>query len=140
MIFREMTQADLDYMAIHGVKEKDRKIHAGQSEYNYALADGDVTLGIAGFRIINDFTAWVWMIPGDEWTQHLAVAFRLLSEWIETFCADFGIRRLEAFVEIGFNEGIRLVEHLGFIEDGIMKNFYGDLPGLRFVRLFEETK
>jgi len=135
-----MTAEDLAYMQTHGVKEKDRKIRAGESEYNYSLVDGDVVLGIAGFRFINDTTAWCWLSMGDAATTHLTESFRVLSEWIPTFCVDFGIRRLEAYVEVGFEAGIRLVEHLQFKEESRMRNFIGDSPAIRFVRFFGDSQ
>ena len=141
MLFRVMTSEDLAYMQKHGGQEKDRKIRAGESEYNYALVDGEVTLGIAGFRFINDTTAWCWLCMGEAATQHLTESFRCLATWIPSFCHDFGVRRLEAYVEVGFEEGIRLVEHLQFEEESRMKDFMGKgKPGIRFVRFFEESK
>ena len=140
MPIRIMTTEDLAYIQKHGAKEKDRKICAGESEHNYALVVNGVTLGIAGFRFINDTTAWCWMCPGDEWTGNLTESFRALAEWIPTFCKDFGIRRLEAYIEVGFEKGVRLIEHLGFDLESRKKNFFGDEPGDCYVRFFEETK
>ena len=99
-----------------------------------------MTLGIAGFRFINDTTAWCWLCMGEAATQHLTESFRCLATWIPSFCRDFGVRRLEAYVEVGFEEGIRLVEHLQFEEESRMKDFIDGNPAIRFVRFFGDAK
>ena len=151
MIFRQMTTEDLAYHQKHALYPEDRKIHVGQSEYNFSLVDGDVVLGIAGFRFINNTTAWCWLSMGENAKEHLTISFRTLSEWIggfkgdagqwvPGFCETYGIRRLEAYVELGFEAGVKLVEHLGFVEESRMPNFIGELPAIRFVRFFKEQK
>jgi RimJ/RimL family protein N-acetyltransferase len=140
MEFRQMTDEDLAYHQKHALNPDDRKIHVGESEYTYSLVDGDVVLGIAGFKFINDTTAWCWLSMGENAKEHLTISFRTLAEWIPTFCRDFKIRRLEAYVKVGFEAGVRLVEHLGFTEESRMPNFFDDMPGIRFVRFFKESK
>lgn len=151
MQFREMQESDLIYIQEHGVRDKDRKIRVGRSDYDYALVEGDVVLGVAGFRFINDTTAWCWLSMTDAAKQNLTESFRALSgwiggfkgegdQWIPGFCETMGIRRLEAYIEIGFDAGKRLVEHLGFEFESRKKNFFGDEPADCYVRFFKETK
>jgi hypothetical protein len=138
MIFRQMITEDLVYIQAHALNADDRKIMAENVEYNYALVDGDITFGIAGFKFINATTAFCWMVMGDKAKENIIECHRCMKTWIPEFCRDFKIRRLEAYVEVGFEEGIRLVEHLGFEEESRMRHFIGDAPAIRFVRYFEE--
>ena len=149
MNFRQLQESDIAYMAEHGIREDGHKVRIDNTEYNYTLEHDGAILGIAGFRFITDTTAWCWLQMGEEAMKHLTISFRTLSEWIggytgingervPGFCETNGIRRLEAYVEVGFEAGIRLVEHLDFHEESRMLNFIDDKPAIRFVRFFKE--
>ena len=133
MIFRESTQADLDFMADHSIKGGMKQFKF--IDYVYTLEHDDIPLGIGGFRMIVPTTAWCWVDLSDKALEHLRDSYRTIKEWIETFANTHQIIRLQAFVR-DTPEDRRLVRHLGFIEESRMEKFYGDEDALLYVRIF----
>jgi len=135
MHFRETTQADLDYVANHSVSRGIQKHCPEQVDYCYTLEHEGKPLGIGGFRLINVTTAWCWVDLTDRAGSHIVVAYRTIKEWIDVFTKEHGIKRLQAYVECDFEEAIRMVKHLGFEKESIMKNFIGDKDSYMYVRI-----
>ena len=133
MIFRESTQADLDFMADHSIKGGMKQFKF--IDYVYTLEHDDIPLGIGGFRLIVPTTAWCWVDLSDGAIEHLRIFYRTMMEWIETFANTHQIIRLQAFVK-DTPEDRRLVRHLGFTEESRMEKFYGDEDALLYVRIF----
>jgi RimJ/RimL family protein N-acetyltransferase len=55
---------------------------------------------------------------------------------MEILAKDKGIKRGQAYVDVNFPEAIRLVEHLGFERESIMKRFIGDGDAAMYARFF----
>ena len=136
MNFREAIQSDLDYLADHSVSRGIQSKQPSAIEYLYTLEHEGVPLGVGGFRLINLTTAWCWVNLSDKMKHgHVIPTYRVIKEWIEMFTKEHGIKRLQAYVEVDFPEAIRMVEHLGFEQESIMKNFVGDKDAAMFVRI-----
>lgn len=137
MNFRKMTQPDVDFVKEHSIS---RGIVGKQPEsidYGYTLEHEGKVLGIGGFRLINMTTAWAWT----NWThlarEHLVVAYRTVKEWLEIFAKEHNLKRLQAYVEVDFEEAIRMVTHLGFHKESTMLNFVGNQSAYLYVRFFD---
>jgi len=135
MIFRETTQSDLDYLADHSVSRGIQSKQPSAIEYLYTLEHEGVPLGVGGFRLINLTTAWCWVDISEASRGHMITCYRVIKDWIDLFVEEHGIKRLQAYVEPNFPEAIRMVEHLGFEQESIMKNFVGDKDAAMFVRI-----
>ena len=64
----------------------------------------------------------------------MILSFRVIREGIDQFCKNQNIRRLQAYVECDFPQAIRMVQHLGFEKESIMKNFMGNNDAFMYVR------
>jgi hypothetical protein len=65
---------------------------------------------------------------------------RRIREYIDIFCREHKILRLEAWVDVNFNEGLRLVKHLGFHPESRKINFLGkNKDAWLYVRFFDES-
>lgn len=135
MNFRETTQEDLEFVANHSVSRGILKRQPECIDYCYTLEHEGKPLGIGGFRLINLTTAWAWIDMTDRVGGHLIPAYRVLKEWIEIFIKEHRIKRLQAYVEMDFPEAIRMVQHLGFEKESIMKNFIGDKDASMYVKV-----
>ena len=135
MEFRETTQEDLDYVAEHSVSRGIQKLYPGQTDFCYTLVHDGIPLGLGGFRLINCTTAWCWVDITPIGREQIATTYRTLKEWIDVFAEEHGLKRLQAYVECDFTEAIRMVRHLGFKKESIMKNFMGDKDAFLYVRL-----
>ena len=135
MEFRESTQEDFDYLADHSVSRGIQKQCPEQQEFVYSLVHEDVVLGIGGFMLINKTTAWCWCDFSTDAGSHILTAYRTMRDWIEVFCKEHGIVRLQAYVECDFTQAISMVQHLGFKKECIMERFMGDKDAFMYVRI-----
>ena len=137
MEFRETTQEDLDYMAEHSVSRGIQKNSPEQVSFMYTLEDNGIPLGIGGFRLINQYTAWCWVDISCLGHSNIYTSYRTIIEEIEKFAEKHKVKRLQAYVECDFPEAITMVRHLGFTKESIMKNFMGDKDAYMYVRIME---
>ena len=136
MNFRETTQEDLVFVSNHSVSRGILKRQPECIDYCFTLEHEGNPLGIGGFRFINTTTVWCWLDMTDLAGTHIIVAYRVIKEWMEIFVKEHGIKRLEAYVEIDFPEAIRMVKHLGFHQESIMRSFVDDKDAFLFARIF----
>lgn len=136
MIFRETTEKDLIFVANHSVSRGILKRQPEKIDYCYTLEHEGKPLGVGGFRLINETTMWAWVDITDCAGSHIIPAYRVLKEWIDIFVKEHGIKRLQAYIEMDFPEAIRMVQHLGFEKESIMKRFVGDKDASMYVKLF----
>lgn len=136
MQFRETTQKDMEFVADHSVSRGIAKHQPERIDYCYTLEHEGKVLGIGGFRLINLATAWCWCDLTDCAGGHIIVGYRVLKEWMDIFVKEHGIKRLQTYVEHDFSEAIRMVEHLGFKKESVMRKFVGDKDAYLYVRIF----
>ncbi len=136
MEFRELQQKDITYMSRHSRDKDYYKKPVVQTDFCWALEHENKTLCIGGIKLINDTTAWAWIDLSEACEKHIITCYRTIKEWSDMFCKQQGIKRLEAFVEVGFEKGIRTVEHLGFKFEYRKSKFFGDRPADVFVKFY----
>ena len=135
MNFRIAIQDDYDYMADHSISRGIQKHSPGQLDYVYTLEHEDEVLCIGGFQMINLTTAWCWIDISSEAGDHIVMMYRVIRDWIENFCEEHKIRRLQSYVECDFTEAITLVQHLGFTKESIMEKFMGDRDAFMYKKV-----
>ena len=136
MEFRTATKDDLVYMADHSISRGVLKQIPEKVDYICTLEHDDKILCVGGFSLINTTTTWCWIDISDDAGGHILTMYRVIREWIEKFCEDHKIVRLQAHVECDFTEGITLVQHLGFKKESIMEKFMGDKDAFMYKRIF----
>lgn len=137
MEFRQSTREDLEFAAEHSLYPDD-KDQPDQIDYAFTLDHGDYILGVGGFRMITNTTAWAWIELTEYMGPHLVATYRVISEYMDIFCREHKITRLQAWVRKGFTGGMRMVRHLGFDEEYMMKNFLGNgQDAIMFVRYYQ---
>ena len=136
MIFREMTQKDVEFMKDHSVSRGILKSQPEQTEFTYALEHEGKVLGIGGIRLINLTTAWCWVDMAPCVGEHIIVVYRIIKEWMLKLVEEKGLKRLQAYIEPDFPEAIRMVQHLGFEKESIMEDFLPNGDALLYRRLF----
>lgn len=135
MIFRESIQSDLDYMADHSMSRGIQKQCPEQVDYVYTLENDGAPLGIGGFKVINPCTAWCWVDISDKGHKNIKATFRALRDWIDIFAKEHKLVRLQAYVRPDFKEAIRMIEHLGFEQESIMKDFMPEGDAIMYIKL-----
>jgi RimJ/RimL family protein N-acetyltransferase len=89
---------------------------------------------MGGFKLMNYDTAWCWIDITDVAGKHTFSMYRVIKEWISKFVKDHGLKRIQATVECDFEEAIRMVRHLGFKKESIMKNYVNGKDAFMYVR------
>jgi hypothetical protein len=113
--------------------------------FEYTFEHDAVILGSGGFQILTDATAQCWVqltkyaaTPVIPNLCTMAECMRRIKEYIEIFCETHNIIRLQAWVDCEFEEGRRLVDHLGFHKEVRMMDFMGKgKDAWLYVRLME---
>ena len=105
-------------------------------DYAYTLEQDGIVLMVGGFRSITDATALCWIDLTDIAMEKIFTCYRVIVEWLDIFCREHNIFRLEACVKAGFGPGARLVEHLGFECEGRKPRYFGDTDGMLYVRYY----
>lgn len=137
MEFRLSTETDLEFVSKHSLYEEENN-QPTQLDHIFTLDHGDYILGIGGFRMITNSTAWAWVQLTEYVGRHIEPTYRVIKEYMEIFCKDHNICRLQAWVKKDFHEGIRTVRHLGFQEEYMMKDFLGkDKSAIMFVKYYD---
>lgn len=135
MILRDTTQSDIDYLAKHTRSHGSFNKKPDQVDFTYTLEQEGNVLCIGGLNIITPTTGWVWVDISDKANGQMKNVYRYIRDWLCIFTEDKGLIRLQAHVEKGFPEAIRMIEHLGFEYESTMKRFYGEKDFLLYVRL-----
>jgi len=134
MMVREMTHADLEYMKEHSINPK---LPQGMAvNYMFALEHEGELMLICGFRSIVPETAWAWLDLTESAPKYMITIYRFMKNLMQDFAEDNGIHRYQAFVR-DIPEHIRLVEHLGFELESLMKEFYGNEDAFMYRKLIQ---
>jgi hypothetical protein len=137
MFCRELTQADIEYLKVHSISRGIFNVVPEETQWNYALVDGDTTLLVGGISLINATTAWCWIDMADTSLAKICTTLRVMIDYQYMLCAEHKIRKLICYVEDDFAEAQRLVEHLGYKFQFTMPNFVGDKPARIYSLDFE---
>ena len=135
MIFRQAVQNDLEEVAKDSIS-RGPKENPVAVDFISALEHEGKVLAVGGIRMMNATTAWAWFNMSVHARAHIRSVYRVVSEWMDVLAKTHGIRRMMAAVEPDFPEAIRTVEHLGFQQESVMANFFGDKFGYLFVRFY----
>ena len=133
MNFREVQQSDIDYMTNNSINGDLKQFRA--IDFIYTLEHDNIPLLVGGFRLINDTTAWCWTDISHEAANHTITMYRVIKEWIDKFVKDHNIKRLQAFAGLDKTESIRMLQHLGFEQESVMINFFGDTSAYLYRRI-----
>lgn len=135
MIFRESTKEDFEYMTEHSINKKVDRKQLSCVDYAYTLEHESKPLMVGGFRMIVPSTAWCWVDLGKDAGKNITVVYRVIKEWIDEFIKSKNIKRLQAFVRTDYPQAEKLVQHLGFHKESIMKNFFCNEDAYMYVRI-----
>ena len=102
----------------------------------FALEHEGKVLGAGGIRMIVPGTAWAWVDLTGYALTRVKTCYRVIAEWMEKLVERHQIHRLQAYVDLEFEEAVRLVEHLGFTRESIMWDFLGDKPAAMYIKIY----
>lgn len=134
MEFRETTPADRDFVGKHsasrGIFHKQPEVF----EFCYTLEHEGKILGVGGLRLITPQVAWAHVDMTTFARPRIKTCYRVIGDVITNCARDNGVRRVQAYVDLDFPEGIRMAQHLGFKKESTMANFIDGRPAGLYVR------
>ena len=138
---REMRVEDVEYMKEHSASNGIFKKMPERLDYSYALVDDGEPLFVGGISLLNPTVGWCWIDMTELGHKNAIISYRVIRDWMELMVKRHKLRRLMAFVEVGFDAGQRTVEHLGFTEEGTLRNMIDGKPAYLYAKLYDgETK
>ena len=85
-----------------------------------AAFEGETLLGMAGLCERFEGCALAWALLGEDFAPHKLSIFKLMKRALDAT----PFARVEAYVVEGHEEGLALLRHLGFVEEGIMRKLW----------------
>lgn len=97
----------------------------------------DKVIAAAGMKRIWGNVAEGWFIAkNDVWNYPITIA-KAVKQNIDYLATSNNIKRLQTAVRADFGIGIRFAKWLGFINEGLMKNYgFDDTDHYRFARIY----
>jgi hypothetical protein len=136
MRLRDATQTDFDFVAANSAFPQHSFKEPSQSIYCVALEQDNDVVAVGGLAMITTTTAWAFCEITTFATEHKIELVRNMRDYLDMMILDLGLTRLQAWVDPSRPEAIKLVKHLGFVDEFIMKDFLGfDKPAIMFVKL-----
>ncbi len=128
MEFRKSTQEDFDYV-------RSKPYEGNVKNYPYcevpdenavtALYEGQI-VGIGGVQIIWPGVGTFWLMLTDDCMKkgvHGILALSAIKEMADKLAEKNGLWRMQASVQLGFPEAIKMIEWLGFRRECLMKEY-----------------
>lgn len=85
-----------------------------------AAVDGNRLFGMAGIYERWESVGLAWALLAEDFASHRLTMFKLMKRALDVS----PYRRVEAYVVEGHDSGERLLKHLGFVEEGVMRKFW----------------
>jgi hypothetical protein len=137
MLIRETKYDDIEYLKTHSVSRGVFGKMPSRTEWSLTLEHEGKILCVGGVIMITNSCAWSFMDWTEEAKHHLVFVYRSIRDWLESLARNHGIKRMQAYTLVGFEEAERTIEHLQFTRESRMRNFVDDLPADMWVRYFD---
>ncbi len=128
---REFEAADGELLADEAVDEalagqRDRWLEFAASNERggpaYTGFHNGVMVGAAGAVVNASNVATLWVVFSTKIDGCKKEAFRMVRDMTKLFCDACQFRKVRAISRVGFDKSQRLLEHLGFVNRGRIKN------------------
>lgn len=139
MKFREATNKDFEICCEQGISGGKFDSFGEIESHAWTLEHNGEILVVGGFLMITQTSAWGWFEMTQECLNHITETFRVIKDWLNIYCNERGISRIQAFVDTGNHRAIRTVEHLGFYRECTLKYFLGQYKdAYQYAKLFDK--
>jgi len=128
MILREQNVDDCDYIREHPLNETVFDKEPAEIYFLVTIEEDGIPLATGGIKMENTTTASCWLCLSKDAQAHIIEVYRTIRVWLDKIAKEKGIKRLQAYVDCSFKQGIRILEHLGFEFEHKLENFFGDKP------------
>lgn len=97
----------------------DGGVHGGPA---YTGFHNGVMVGAAGATVNASNVATMWVVFSTKIAGCKGAAFRMIKDMLDIFGGACEFRKVRAISRVGFDKSQRLLEHLGFVNRGRIKN------------------
>lgn len=124
---RELQDGDLEYARENCLEEAIKtypQLHPQKPSYT-ALADGKI-VGVGGVAILWEGVGEAWLILTRDVLTIKIQAYKCIKQMCKTVIEERNLRRIQATVRVDFPQANRMMQHLRFENEGILKNYCPD--------------
>jgi hypothetical protein len=134
MQIRETIDEDFAFVTDGSLTEGEKR-YDERENYTYTMEHDGVIMCIGGFKMMNRSTAWCWLDISCEAEKHKLSMIRTIKGWIDAFAYEHKLKRIQAYVDAGYYEGLKFIEHLGFERESLMKDAMPNGDAIMYRRL-----
>jgi len=125
MLLRNATTADFEFVAEHSAFKNYYTKEPERLFYSVALEQDGNVIAVGGLMLITKHTAWAWCEITTFVENHKIELVRTMRDWLDVTVSELQLSRLQAWVDPERPEAVKLIKHLGFVEEFSMKDFLG---------------
>jgi RimJ/RimL family protein N-acetyltransferase len=131
MNFKKPTQEDFDYVAAHAFEGavKNYPYQQVPDDNCYAIEFDGVLVGVGGMVLHWEGMAEFWLILTDQCRKdgvYGILALSAIKEKVDYLIETNNIIRAQATVRTDFPEAVKMIEYLGFKDEGLMEYYAPD--------------
>lgn len=139
MQLRETVPEDFVYCKMNSISNGRYEPEDGNIDYSATLEEDGRVLAIGGIVRITEATAWAYLELTRFALDYIYSVYRTIKEWTDGLCKKLKIVRLQAWADCGKEESILMLEHLGFEQEFLMRDFVErGRPAYMFVKYYYE--
>jgi RimJ/RimL family protein N-acetyltransferase len=131
MNFNKPTQQDFDYVVENAYEGavKNYPYQRVPDDNCYAIEFGGLLVGVGGMVLHWEGMAEFWLILTEQCRKndiYGILALSAIKEKVEYLIKTNNIKRAQATVRTNFPEAVKMIEYLGFKNEGVMEHYCPD--------------
>jgi RimJ/RimL family protein N-acetyltransferase len=123
------------YLIYENIRERDAGISSDIDELSAAwerqgpaytvIIDGELVF-CGGFILMGWNRAEAWTLMSDLFYKYPKACFKICRDYTNKVINEYGLKRVQAIIDVDFEAGVRFAERLGYEEEGRLKAYGPD--------------
>lgn len=122
MIIRESTPLDLLDIMANPLDEEVKGYNLALTGHCKTVEHHNRPVGIGGVVIVGNGVGEIWLILAKEVNQCRVIMYRCIRNILNQYIKELGLKRVQARVRNNYPKAQQMMLHLGFKNEGIIKD------------------
>lgn len=125
---RDATQADLDYVRNNPIDDRATKHFMDLQITGWAKTAvlGDKIMGVGGAVLYWPGFAEGWYLVSKDGGESKFLMVHCIKTVIELAIKELNLHRFQSTIRVDFTSAIKLIEHVGFVKEGLLRKYTQD--------------